>query len=116
MSSGERRRMPHHPTTSLGLAALLGSAGWIVVGFGVGSNCTDRFDCGSDSCAPCASTFSWINAGAIGQWALMAAVVVLLIIGLRQLVLRRAMAIGIWALIPLSLAWVALSTAMAQSS
>ncbi len=87
-----------------------------MVGFGVMSNCTDQFDCGSDTCAPCATAGSWINAGAIGQWALVIAVIVLLILGLRQPVRRLAMAISLWALIPLSCGWIALSTAVAQRS
>lgn len=99
-----------------GLAALLGSLGFFVVGFGVGSNCTDQFDCGRDTCAPCASSFSWINAGAIGQWALVVAVIVLLIVGLRRPFLRRIMAIGLWGVVPVSWGWIAVSTAVAQRS
>ena len=45
-----------------GLAALLGTLGYVMVGFGVISNCTDQFGCGSDTCAPCAAAGSWINA------------------------------------------------------
>jgi hypothetical protein len=45
-----------------GLAALLGTLGY----FGVISNCTDQFDRGSDTCAPCAAAGSRISAGAIG--------------------------------------------------
>jgi hypothetical protein len=99
-----------------GLAALLGSLGFFVVGFGVGSNCTDQFDCGRDTCAPCASSFSWVNAGAIGQWVLVIAVIVLLIVGLRRPLLRRIMAVGLWGVVPVSCAWIAVSTGVAQRS
>jgi hypothetical protein len=99
-----------------GLAALLGSLGFFVVGFGVGSNCTDQFDCGRDTCAPCAASLSWINAGAIGQWALVIAVIVLLITGLRQPSLRKITAIVLWGVIPVSCGWIAMSTTVAQWS
>jgi hypothetical protein len=99
-----------------GLAALLGTLGYVVAGFGVISNCTDQFDCGSDTCAPCAAAGSWINAGAIGQWALVMAVVVLVILALRQPGRRLGMAISLWAVIPVSCGWIALSTSVAQRS
>jgi hypothetical protein len=98
------------------LAVLLGTIGWFGVGFGVGSNCTDKFSCGSGSCAPCAVAHGWIIAGGVGQWVLVAVVVALLVLGLRRPRWRRAAALASVALLPLSVAWITATTVVAEHS
>jgi hypothetical protein len=51
-----------------------------------------------------------------GRWALVIAVIVPLILGLRRPVRRLTMAISLWAVIPVSCGWIALSTVVAQRS
>jgi hypothetical protein len=92
------------------LAGIFGTAGYSLIGFGIMSTCTDHFSCGY-TCAPCAAAGSWLNAGGIGQWVLVAAVIVLLRPGR-----RKAIAISIWGVIPLACGWIALTTAMAQGT
>lgn len=98
------------------LAVLLGTVGWLVVSFGVGSNCTDHFSCGSGSCAPCAAAHQWVFAGGVGQWALVAVACVLLALGLWRASWRRPVALISWVVIPIALLWIVLSTVLAESS
>jgi hypothetical protein len=105
------------PAALTGLVAfLLGTIGWLGVGFGVGSNCTDDFSCGSGSCAPCAAEHGWIITGGIGQWVLAVAAGVLLALGLRRPRWRRAAALASMALLPLSVAWITATTVLAEHS
>jgi hypothetical protein len=95
---------------------LLGSFGWFVAAFGIGSNCTDDFSCGSGSCAPCVTEHTWVTAGGIGQWALLVAAVTMLALGIRRPGWHRAAMVAAGALIPVAGAWFAISTIMAQRS
>jgi len=97
-------------------AVALGAVGWWAVGFGVGSNCTDDFSCGSTSCAPCASFNAWWVAGGIGQWVLAVAGLALLVLGLRRPAWRRFAALAAWSLIPLAIAWIVIWTVQAEHS
>ena len=103
-------------TVALAEAVVLGTFGWWGVGFGVGSNCTDDFSCGSTSCAPCASFNAWWIAGGIGQWALAVAALALLVLGLRRPARRRIAAIVTWPLIPLAIGWILIWTVQAEHS
>ena len=103
-------------TVALTEALALATVGWWAVGFGVGSTCTDDFSCVSSSCAPCASFNAWWIAGGIGQWILVVAAVVLLVLGLRRPGMRRVAAITAWSLIPLAIAWIAIWTVQAEHS
>jgi hypothetical protein len=104
------------PTVGAGLAAaLLGSLGWFVNSFGIGSDCTDKFSCGGP-CAPCDAQHQWITAGGTGQWLLVVAAGALLSLGLRHASWRRALAAGSSALLPASIAWYAVTTVIAEHS
>lgn len=103
-------------TVTLVLTLILGTFGWLGTAFGIGSNCTDRFDCASGSCAPCATAHTWVTAGGIGQWALATATVTILALGIRHPRWRQPATITASTLIPASIAWFAISTAIAQHS
>lgn len=98
------------------LAVLLGTVGWLGTGLGVGSNCTDKFDCTVDTCAPCAAMSRWVISGGVGQWVLAAVACALLALGLRRASWRRAAALTCWFLIPLALLWIILTTVLAEHS
>jgi hypothetical protein len=99
---------------SLAVAFALGTLGWFGAAFGIGSNCTDKFSCGSSSCRPCATSHAWVLAGGIGQWVLLVAIVVILVLSLRRPDWRRAATIAAAAAILLSIAWYAKYTAIAE--
>jgi hypothetical protein len=103
-------------TAALAEAVPLATVGWWGVGSGVGSTCTDDFSCGSISCAPCALFNVWRIAEGIGQWVLVVAALVLLVLGLRCPGTRRAAAAGAWSLIPLAIAWMVIWTVHAKRS
>lgn len=93
---------------------VLGTVGWFGAAFGIGSDCTDEFSCGSGSCAPCARAHAWVTTGGIGQWVLAAAAVTILVFVIRHPGRRRAATIAACALIPVAVMWFAISTSMAQ--
>ena len=99
---------------SLAVAFVLGTLGWFVDSFGIGTNCTDKFDCGSSSCRPCVASHAWVLVGGIGQRVLLVAVVVILVLGLRRPGWRRTATIAAAATILLSIAWYAKYTAIAD--
>ncbi len=116
-----RRTWPGWAVATAGTVALietflLGTLGWFGSAFGIGSDCTDKFSCGSDSCAPCAKAHAWVSAGGIGQWVLALAAAALLVLAGRRPDWRRAATITIGALILLAVAWYAIATAVAERS
>jgi hypothetical protein len=70
-------------TVAIGCCVLLGTVGWFVVGFGTMTDCTNAYSCSTQSCAPCAVTGLWINAGGLAQWLLAAVGVGVLVRGVR---------------------------------
>ena len=103
-------------TLALAVTFVLGTVGWFGAAFGIGSNCTDEFSCGSGTCAPCARAHVWVTTGGIGQWVLAAAAVTILVLGMRHPGWRRAATIAACALIPVAVMWFAISTSMARRS
>ncbi len=105
------------PTTlAVVVAVLLGTVGWFGVAFAIGSDCTDKFSCGSGSCAACATAHAWVTAGGIGQWVLAAAAIALLMLGLRQPHWRRVAGPAAWAIAPLACAFLAVCAILAAHS
>jgi hypothetical protein len=100
---------------AFGQATLLGTAGAFGAGFGLGSSCTDDFDC-TGSCPPCTALYDWLKAGAVGQWVLATAAVMLLVLGLARPAHRRTTAIGAWAIIVLAAVWFYVTTQLGRSS
>lgn len=100
---------------AFGEASLLGTAGAFAAGFGLGSSCTDDFDC-TGSCPPCTALYDWLKAGAVGQGGLATAAVMLLVLGLARPAQRRAAAIGAWAIIVLAAVWFYVTTQLGSSS
>ena len=100
---------------SLAVAFALGTLGWFIASFGIASNCTNDVRCGSgsSSCSFCAASNAWVLAGGIGQWVLLVATVVILVLGLRRPDWRRTATIAAAATILLSVAWYAKYTATA---
>jgi hypothetical protein len=93
-------------------AVLFGTIGYFAVSFGFGTVCTDWFETGHH----CDTLYHWLNAGAIGQWALAIAAAGILVLGLRRPSRRRAAGLIAWALIPLSLAWMLITSSLGRSS
>lgn len=105
------------PATTAGVVTVvLGSLGWMGVGIGVVSPCTDRFSCTSGTCAPCLQAGIWVTAGGAAQWALAVAALVLLVLGLRRPGSRRSLAFWAWAITPLAVGWLALAAVKASHS
>jgi hypothetical protein len=99
------------------IAALgLGTFGWFLNAFGIGSDCTDKYSCGSGSCRPCGTAHAWVWAGGIGEWVLLALAVVILVLGQRLPRWRRAVAIAALAVMLLAVGWYAASTTLAERS
>jgi hypothetical protein len=103
---------------SVALVAALGfgTFGWFVNAFGIGSDCTDKYSCGSGSCTPCAIAHAWVWAGGIGEWVLVATAVAILVMAARLPHWRRAITIAAVAVTLFVVAWYAASTAMAERS
>jgi hypothetical protein len=101
-------------SVALAVAFVLSTLGWFAAGFGIESSCTDRFSCGAGSCRPCAASSVWLLAGGIGQWALFAATVAFLVLGLRRPGWRRTATIAAAAMTLVSIAWFVRYTAIAD--
>jgi len=69
-------------TVATATCLLLGTIGWVAVGFGVLTECTNSYSCSATSCSPCARSGLWINAGGLAQLLLAATGVGVLIRGL----------------------------------
>ena len=92
---------------------VLGTAGYGAVGSRLDIRCRDGLGRGTYDCS---ALNAWLAAGAIGQLLLAAAAVVLLLLAIRRPRFRRTAAISAWVLIPLSLAWIAISSVLGNSS
>jgi hypothetical protein len=68
---------------AIAVSLVLGTVGWFFVGFGVMTDCTNDYSCGSGGCSPCATTGRLINVGGVVQLLLAAAGVAVLVRGLR---------------------------------
>jgi hypothetical protein len=66
-------------SVAIGTSLLLGTFGWFGVGFGMMTDCTNKYGCTETGCPPCATTEHWINAGGIAQWVLAGSGVVVLV-------------------------------------
>ncbi len=88
-----------------GLALVLGTFGYVVVGFGVLTACTNANDCTRTTCAPCQAAQGWLGAGAIGQGLLLVVSVGLLVVAAVRPGARRRLAVAGWVLLTLSAAW-----------
>jgi hypothetical protein len=95
------------------LSVLLGTAGYIAVGSRLDIMCRDGLGKGTYDCS---AMHGWLAAGAIGQLLLAVAALVLLVFGIRRPAHRRVATISAGALIPLSLAWIAVSSLLGRGS
>lgn len=91
---------------SLGLALLLGTVGYFFVGFGMATSCTDKFE----NVHRCDTLYHWLTAGAVGQFAIAIASAALIVIAKRTSGPQRRLRAFSWPLIPLSLAWIAITS------
>lgn len=83
------------------LGVLLATFGYSLVGFGIATVCTDWHVTDNG----CDAMYRWMHIGVIGQWVLVIIVILLLVVGLILPRSRKIMAISIWAISPLALAW-----------
>jgi hypothetical protein len=97
---------------ALGLAMFLGTIGYVGVGFGMATSCTNEFE----NVHRCDALYHWLEAGAIGQLVIAFAAAALIII-IRKIPQRErilsAMAV---LLIPLSLAWIVITSILGGRS
>ena len=68
---------------AIGACVLLGTLGWLAVGFGTLSSCTDDYSCATSGCPPCVTTQRWVNAGGVIPWVLAVVGTVVLVRGVR---------------------------------
>lgn len=101
---------------SAGVALLLGTVGYALVGFGVLTSCTNDLACAVTSCTPCRPAHSWLTTGAIGQGLIVVVAVTLLVLATRRPRVRRRATVCGALLTTAALAWVVLTTAVASSS
>lgn len=94
----------------------LGTLGWFVNAFGIGSDCTDKYSCGSGSCGPCATAHAWVWAGGMGEWVLLATAAAILVLGKRLPQWRRTITIAAVAVMLVAVGWYAATTAIAERS
>jgi hypothetical protein len=106
-----RRAVMLPAAIACGLALILGTLGYFFVGFGMATVCTDWFPTGHH----CDAMYSWLGAGAIGQLALAVAAGALLVMA-AVLTERRIMVILARALIPISVAWIIITSILGRSS
>jgi hypothetical protein len=83
------------------LGAALGTIGAFGAGFGMGTDCTDF----SQAPHACDGLTRWLDAGLIGQWALVLVAAILLTIGYRRPLTRRPLAAATWVAVILTIAW-----------
>jgi hypothetical protein len=102
-------------SVAIATCLLFGTLGWLMVGIGLMTDCTNYYGCTETGCAPCATAGRWINAGAIGQWILIG-VGVGVAAWARRPQRRSALAIGGAALLVASLVIMFGATWRAQES
>ena len=66
-------------SVAIGTSLLLGTLGWFGVGFGMMTDCSNKYSCTETGCPPCATAEHCINAGGIAQWVLAGMGVVVLV-------------------------------------
>jgi hypothetical protein len=95
------------------LAVVLCTVGRLAVGSRLDIRCRDGLGRGTYDCT---TLHSWLAAGSAGQVVLAAAAVGLLAVGVRGPGQRRWVTVAAWALIPLSLAWLAVTSLLGYKS
>ncbi len=70
-------------SVAIGACLLLGTVGWLVLGIGPMTDCTNNYSCSTSGCSPCATTRGWINAGGIGELMLAGVGIAAMVRGLR---------------------------------
>lgn len=95
-------------------SAILGSIGFFFAAFGVGTSCDEVYS--PHAGARCAVAHDWITTGAIGQWVLVAAACVLPWLALKRLRPHRAAALASFALMPVSIILIVVTTTIADRS
>ena len=93
---------------------LVGVACYYVIGFGLGTGCTDRF--GNASPQRCAAMYDWLTAGLAGQLIIVGALIVLLVAGLSSPSRRRAVIAAMTASLALTVIWGTLTSFAASRS
>lgn len=102
-------------SVSLAVVLFLATIGSFGVGFGLMTNCTNTYSCTVTGCPPCETTSAWLNAGWIGQGALLLGGVVLAVLAARGrrpgTVRAAALALG-----PLAVGLFVVTTAVAMAA
>lgn len=97
---------------SLAVVLLVATIGSFGAGFGVMTSCTNTYSCTVTNCSPCATTYAWLNAGWIGQGALLLVGVALTVLAARRIRLREVRAAAL-VLAPVSVALIVATTTAA---
>lgn len=102
-------------TASLAVVGFLATMGSFGAGFGLMTDCTNTYSCTVTGCPPCETTNAWLNAGWIGQGALLLGGVVLAALAATR---RRPRAVRLAALLlgPLGVALFVVTTGFAVAA
>jgi hypothetical protein len=84
-----------------GLALVLGTVGYSLVGFAIATSCTDVHT----NLHGCDAMYRWMNAGRLGQWVLVLPVIAMLLVGLARPASRKVLAVSAWTLAALAPVW-----------
>jgi len=79
----------------------LATTGFSLVGFGIATSCTDEYE----SPHGCDAMYHWMQVGRIGQLVLVLPLIAALVVGLAWPASRKVIAVSIWALAAVALAW-----------
>jgi hypothetical protein len=95
------------------LAVVLCTVSRLAVGSRLNIRCRDGLGRGTYDCT---TLHSWLTAASAGQVVLAAAAVGLLAVSVRGPGQRRWVTVAAWALVPLSLAWIAITSLLGYTS
>lgn len=116
---GQSRREARRPAAVLVPAVISGcvglglaTTGFWFVGFGIATSCTDVHE----SLHGCDAMYRWMHVGRIGQLVLVLPLIAALLVGLAWPASRKVIAMCIWGLAAVALAWFAFYMSSAAST
>jgi len=117
--AGQSRREARRPSVVLVPAVISGcvglglaTTGYWGVGFGIATSCTDL----RESLHGCDAMYRWMHVGRIGQLVLVLPLIAALVVGLAWPASRKVIAVSMWALAALALAWFTFCMSSAAST
>lgn len=73
--------------------------------FGIMTDCTDEYDCGTSGCAPCSTAGTWVDGGWIAQGVILFAAIGLLVVAFRSWRPRLVIALSVVAIVLSLVTW-----------